>query len=157
MIGAGRTRREGWLTIDADPRVNPDIVSTLPPVPEECHGAEAFELIHVLEHFHIWEARALLPQFHAALKTGGELILELPNLQSAIETLSGRNSRPKDSWGFHVLYGDPGSKNPLYGHKWGWTPETLSAELQAAGFQTIRTERPKHHVPARDFRLVAVK
>lgn len=157
MIGAGRQRREGWKTIDADPRVKPDIVSTLPPVPEECHGADAFEMIHVLEHFHLWEARELLRQLREALKDGGELILELPNLLSAVETLSGRNNRPVDSWAMWVLYGDPRSRNPLYGHKWGWTPETLSQELTDVGFETIRIERPKHHVPARDFRLVAVK
>lgn len=157
MIGAGRQRRSGWKTVDADRRVRPDIVATLPPVPEECREAEAFELIHVLEHFHLWEARDLLRGFLEALRPGGELILELPNLESAIETLSGRNGRNRDQWGMWVLYGDPRRKNPLFGHKWAWTPATLEAELLEAGFGSVRRERPRHHVPARDFRLVGVK
>lgn len=63
LVGSGRIRRRGWLTIDADERVEPDIVSTLPPVPEECRGAAVFELIHVFEHFYKWEAEGLLVEF----------------------------------------------------------------------------------------------
>lgn len=157
MIGAGRQRRAGWLTIDADERVAPDIVAKLPPVPEQCRGAREFELIHVLEHFHLWEARRLLSEFHDLLGPGGRLVLELPNLRTAIETLSGANGRPVDQWGMWVLYGDPGHENPWFGHKWGWTPESLEKELGVAGFDIVHRERPQHHVPERDFRLVAVK
>ena len=157
MIGAGGQRRKGWKTVDANPRTKPDIVAELPPIPAECRDAAAFELIHVLEHFYLWDARELLKEFFAALRPGGELILELPNLMSAIETLAGTNGRRGDNWSMWVLYGDPRRSNPLFGHRWGWTPETLSEELRAAGFSTIRLERPRHHVPARDFRLVATK
>jgi len=155
LVGAGRQRRAGWKTIDADPRVKPDIVSTLPPIPEEAYGAEAFELIHVFEHFYKWEAEELLTGFREALIFGGELILELPNLDSAIATLSGANGKPVDQWGMWVLYGDPRRKNELFGHHWAWTPATLEAALRLAGFTQVIRERPKHHVPDRDFRLVA--
>jgi SAM-dependent methyltransferase len=137
--------------------VKPDILSELPPVPEACRGAEAFELIHVFEHFYKWDAEALLGQFFDLLRPGGELVIECPNILSAIETLGGRNGKPVDQWGMWVLYGDPGRRNPFFGHRWGWTPDTLGDALSLAGFETIRTERPKHHVPERDFRLVGVK
>lgn len=156
MIGKGRQkRRPGWTTLDANPQVDPDILATLPPIPDEVRGAEAFELIHVFEHFFLWEAHELLKQFREFLSPGGVLILELPNLQSAIDTLSGKIDRPIGQWAMWVLYGDPGHKNPLMSHKWAWTPRTLTAALTAAGFADIKRERPKHHVPDRDFRLVA--
>jgi SAM-dependent methyltransferase len=158
-IGDGRERPEGWITVDADPRVKPDIVADLPPVLPEMDGAEAFRLIHVLEHVHKWEAEEMLRGFFRALRPGGRLVLELPNLDSAIETLSGNNGRPLDRWGMWVLYGDPNHKNPLFGHKWGWTPRTLRETLVACGFSNDRIvdERAKYHVPDRDFRLVALK
>ena len=157
MIGAGGQRRKGWKTVDANPRTKPDIVAELPPIPEECRDAAAFELIHVLEHFYLWDARELLRGFFTALRPGGELVLELPNLMSAVETLAGTNGRRGDAWSMWVLYGDPRRENPLFGHRWGWTPETLSLELEQVGFRRIVQERPKFHVPDRDFRLVAFK
>ncbi len=156
-IGSGAHRAgSDWITCDADARRNPDVVATLPPVPDRFEGAEVFRLIHVLEHFHRWEAIELLGDFFRLLRPGGRLVLELPNLDSAIATLSGSNGRPVDQWGMWVLYGDPRSRNPLYGHKWGWTPKTLGAELDRVGFD-VKQERPRFHVPARDFRLVGTK
>lgn len=155
IVGSGRQKREGWMTLDADERCKPDIVATIPPLPEEVRGAERFELIHVFEHFPVWEAHDLLKQFREFLSPGGVLILELPNLQSAIDTLAGKIDRPIGQWAMWVLYGDPSHKNPLMGHKWAWTPDTLTIALSAAGFAEIKQERPKHHVPDRDFRLVA--
>ncbi len=156
-IGDGKEKTAGWLTVDADPRVEPDIVATVPPLPAECYGAEAFRLIHVFEHFYKWDAEELLRQFFEALGDGGRLVLELPNLESAIDALSGKSGKSQSSWGMWVLYGDPGHRNPLFGHRWGWTPETLTEALRAAGFSRIEEERPRHHVPDRDFRIVAFK
>lgn len=158
-IGAGRHRRDGWTTLDADQAVDPDIVATVPPLPESCRGADVFRMIHVFEHFFLWEARALLAECHDKLAPAGRLVIECPNLDSAIAALSGASGRPKRQWGYWVLYGDPGHKNPLYGHRWGWTPETLTAELKSAGFlaENIKPERPRYHVPERDMRIVAVK
>lgn len=155
-IGSGK-KVSGWITVDANPKANVDLISTLPPVPEELRDTDVFRLIHVLEHFHRWEACRLLREFHEFLTPGGQLVLELPNLLSAIDALSGKSGKPKRQWGMWVLYGDPTSRNPLYGHKWGWTPETLTHELERAGFRRIIEERPKFHVPDRDFRLVAFK
>lgn len=158
-IGAGREKLSGWISVDADERTGADVISTLPPVPDEFAGADAFRLIHVLEHFHKWEAEEMLRDFHRLLKPGGRLILELPNLQSAIDALSGKSGKSPERWGFWVLWGDPSHRNPLFGHKWGWTPATLRSALIDAGFQgeNVRDERPRYHVPDRDFRIVAIR
>jgi len=156
-VGAGRTIRDGWTRLDASRGARPDILATVPPLPEQCRGADVFRAIHFLEHLHVWDAETLLCQFHEYLKPGGRLVLELPNLQSAIDTLSGRNGRRGASWSMWVLYGDPSRKNPLYGHKWGWTPGTLGDALRRAGFAHVTRERPRFHVPDRDMRFVAIK
>jgi hypothetical protein len=155
-IGSGK-KISGWITCDANPRANVDVISTLPPVPAGFKDTDVFRLIHVLEHFDRWDACRLLDEFHEFLTPGGQLVLELPNLQSAIDALSGKSGKPKKQWGMWVLYGDPSHKNQFYTHRWGWTPETLSLELERVGFRRIVQERPKFHVPDRDFRLVAFK
>jgi len=157
LIGAGRMRRKGWTSLDADERQRPDVLATVPPIPSECRGAAAFEMIHVFEHFYLWDARTLLREILDSLIEGGEVVIECPDLMSAVETLSGRNGKPLQQWGMWVLYGDPRNRNPFFGHRWGWTPETLEAELREAGFKEIRHERPLHHVPARDFRIIGIK
>jgi len=157
-IGAGQ-KKSDWITVDAKPGPNVDIVATLPPLPPEVRSASAIRMIHVLEHFHLWEAREILRQCFESLRTGGKLILELPNLQSAIDTLSGAIKQNRSQWGMWVLYGNPAGENPLYGHKWGWTPKTLLPELVAAGFSAKKIKKaiPRFHVPMRDFRFECEK
>ena len=157
MIGAGRERRAGWFTLDADAANDPDVVATVPPVPEFVREADEIEMIHVLEHFHVWEVPPLLSELREALTDGGKLVLELPNLDVVIKVLSGELDRPREQWGMWPLYGDPSHADPLMCHKWCWTPESLTAELMRAGFTHVERREPLYHVPERDFRLEAYR
>ena len=53
------------------------------------------------------------------------------------------------------LYGDPAHRNPLFGHRWGYTPETLTVERERARFaaENVRVVRARHHFPGTDFRV----
>lgn len=163
MIGCGRQKRSGWQTLDADPRCGADHTGTVPPLPEAVRATRwaEIEMIHFLEHLYEWDARELLHQCYRVLAPGGRLVIECPNLEYCCRVIAGLEQPPRaggqfDMWG---LYGDPNHKNPLFGHRWGWTPATLTAALQAVGFAAdgIVTERAKHHQPVRDFRVVATR
>ena len=54
--------------------------------------------------------------------------------------------------------GDPSLRNPLYGRRWGFTLETQTAELVAAGFaaDSVGVVQARHHFSGRDFRVEAV-
>ena len=77
-IGAGRDRRPGWKTLDADPANQPDFLATVPPLPEQVQRVawDAIEMLHVVEHFPPWVAAELLGEIHAVLAPGGLLVLE---------------------------------------------------------------------------------
>jgi hypothetical protein len=42
-------------------------------------------------------------------------------------------------------------------HKWGYTPASLHELLQESGFLKIQRKPPETHIPARDFRIEALK
>lgn len=161
LLLSGKTRRTGWVTLDGDPQVRPDIVRMLPPLALPLGSCQEIELCHGIGHFYKWEAEALLKEMYVALSPHGILTLEQPNLQWAAEVLAGVREAPAglapgqaDMW---PIYGDPNHRNPLHSIKWGWTPQTLKEALLAAGFQKVELQRAQHHVPERDFRIQAHK
>lgn len=163
ILCAGRQRREGWLTLDADARVKPNILASIPPLPEAVTSRQwaAVELIHGIEHFYLWEARELLQGLRGVLAPGGTLILEQPNIRYAAQVLLGVREKPRghvDQFDMWPLYGDPRHRNQLFGHKWGYSPESLSDLLFECGFPAdgIKVCRARSHFPGRDFRVEAV-
>lgn len=95
------------------------------------------EMIHFLEHLYLWDARAQLRQIRAVLVPGGKLVVEVPNIGYAACVLCGLEQPPRGAAGqfdMWPLYGDPSHQNPLFGHRWGYTPESLVEELVGAGF-----------------------
>lgn len=144
MLGAGRQRRDGWMTLDANPKVEADFTALIPPLPAAVQAIrwDEIEWIHGITSLYPWDAEILLKELHSVLEPGGKLILEQPHFYSAIENVE---------W----LFGDPRFADPLHMNHWAYTPDTLAALLKSAGFSTIDLLSPLHHNPARDFRLEA--
>lgn len=158
-IGQRGRGRDGWVHLDS--HESADIVAAIPPLPESIASRQwrVVEAIHVWEHFYKWEAEQLAKGVYEILAPGGRLILECPNLEVACRSFLGEY-KDSPSYHMHVFYGDPGAKDPSYGHRWGYTPESLKRQLvEHGGFrpQDVTIEPAKHHVPDRDFRIVACK
>jgi predicted SAM-dependent methyltransferase len=158
-VGSGRVKKPGYLNVDVDPSVRPDVVLTLDsPLPFAAASFESVEAYHVIEHVYPWQALDLLTEFHRILKPGGKIVLECPNIESACGWLVQNAEYGWDSrMGMWALYGDPNPRNHLFMHRWGYTAPTLREILQKAGFSSIRRESPQTHVPKRDLRMVGVK
>ena len=149
------------MTLDADPRWEPDVVGTLPefPIGSIRNDFDEIFLIHGIEHFHWWEAKPLLANIRTALRTGGTLVLEQPNLESVAKAILGMATY-SDLWErdtLWALYGAP--EGGLMSHKFGYTPTMLKAVLEESGFASdkIHVLEAKSHYPGRDFRIEAVK
>jgi predicted SAM-dependent methyltransferase len=158
-VGCGSVKKEGYLNVDVDPSVKPDLILSLDETLPFLSGVfERVEAYHVVEHVYPWMALDVLKDFLRILKPGGKLAIECPNIESACSWLSGNPHYDWDSqMGMWAIYGDPNSRNPFYMHKWGYTPVTLSQILREAGFIGVQREPPETHVPSRDFRIVATK
>ena len=139
-LGCGPDHREGWLNVDVNPDLRPDMVSRADSLPTLADGcAEAIECCHLFEHLTITEARAALREWRRLLTPGGELRLELPDFAQCVRLIG----TDVDGWdlGMIGLYGYPPAidvEGAPQLHKWGWTPESLRAELEAAGFVDVR-------------------
>lgn len=126
-----------------------DVVAGLPVETGRCRGVYAS---HVLEHLSLDDCRAALRETLRILGPGGIFRLVVPDLQvhaqrylveleagdagAAIRFLDdtglGLRSRPR---------GLPGLASQLFGnsaHQWMWDEPALRAELERAGFSSIR-------------------
>lgn len=164
LLCAGPTRPAGYVRLDANPEHDPDILAALPPLPAEARGPwDEIALIHGIEHFWRWDAGALLVDLHAALRPGGKLVLEQPNLEAAARVLLGleapqyKGLLESAMW---PIYGDPAHRDPGYCHRWGYTPETLRDLLrEVAPWSRIDVLPQQFHAYAlgRDFRVEATR
>lgn len=156
---------DGWVNIDVaeTPPKKLDIKCDARHIPLDDGSADEIMCIHGFEHFYRWEVDELIEEWKRLLQPGGKLILELPDLMKCCRnilegfTKAGKHPDQAGMWG---LYGDPRTKNPFMSHRWGWSPQTLSAFLQEHGFRAIRQEPTVFHPigrERRDMRLVAIR
>lgn len=158
-IGQRGKGSHGWVHLDSHPSA--DIVAGIPPLPASVLNRkwQIIEGIHVWEHFYKWEAERLASSCHEILAPQGKLVLECPNLEIACQAFLSGN-RDAVNYHMHVFYGDPQHEDPAYGHRWGYTPDSLKHQLiRHGGFQAddVSIEPAQFHVPDRDFRIVARK
>ena len=165
-LGCGDKKLPGFVNVDVAPSrkgVVPDVISDLRKLDFADESVDEVLSVHVIEHFYYWEVQTVLAEWRRLLKPGGRIILECPNLLYGAQQLVNDPSlamQGGEAWSttMYVIYGDPGWEDPLMCHRWGWTPESLSAELERAGFVGVH-EKPavfKRGNP-RDMRIVAIK
>lgn len=150
-IGAGPLRIPGWLNSDliaAD--IYLDVARPLP-----LPGA-SFSYVfgeHLIEHLAEPAAEGLLRELHRILRPGGILRLTTPDLQKIIAIYKDRN--PVVSQADYARYLDEGTgkthERPaqilndflrLWGHRYVYDEEDLSARLLAAGFVDVVRREP---------------
>lgn len=166
-ICCGRQVLEGWTNIDVvvSPLAKrpPEILASALAIPLEDGCADEIMVIHGFEHFYKWDAAKALIEWRRLLRSGGRLILELPDIFKCCKnvvtgyTINGRSPDEFSMWG---LYGDPRSEDEFMGHHWGWTPHTLRKFLQEHGFRDIIDAATQWHPTGRinrDMRIEATK
>jgi SAM-dependent methyltransferase len=102
-LGCGTFRKPGWLNVDADARVEPDLVLDLEqrPWPWPDGRFACIEIAHVLEH--LQDPFATMTELHRILRPGGSLRVRVPHFSRGF-------THPDHKRGFDVsfpLYFDP--------------------------------------------------
>lgn len=168
-FGCGRRVLDGFYNVDAirhekAPR-DPELIHAVEfdsegvivnPLPLADGWADEVHGLHVIEHVTAWQAPGLVAEWKRLLRSGGALILELPNLESAARNLLAGGTDQMSMW---PLYGDPGPKCHFNCHRWGYTPKTICAIVAEAGFTRIEMRPPLTHGARanRDMRVEARK
>lgn len=160
-LGCGKKLEADMLNIDiaVEPRpgyetLQCDLLSI--PLPDQC--ANHVQAIHVFEHFYEWDGRKALIEWRRLMRPGAALVLELPNLLKCCKNiLTGFEKKHPGQMGMWGLYGDPRSENPYMHHRWGYSPETLSALLDEHGFTDIRETVTRYHSTGRDNRDMRIE
>jgi hypothetical protein len=166
-LGCGDKILPGYVNVDIAANrggARPDVVCDLRNLASFSDSSVDEVLsVHVVEHFWRWEVLDILKEWVKVLKPGGTMILECPNLLSACQELlrdpevaSGAGGEgQRTMW---VFYGDPGWRDPLMVHRWGYTPHSLAQVMSEAGLVNVRQEPAQFKLrEPRDMRLVGQK
>lgn len=167
-LGCGQDYIPGDLNIDASFHSKADLIrncNNLDCFPDNC--ADLIESYHFFEHLQLYEARFALKEWYRVLKPGGLVIIELPNLEICAKEIGKHFSKDGSiDMAVAAIYSWP-PKVAQYGypmlHKWGWTPQSLEAELSQVGFLNIQqhpirqTWRKDGYEWKRDMQIQATK
>ncbi len=86
QLGCGEHRFDGWVNIDINRAVNPDVRLDLRagfPAPTESAAFVFSE--HVFEHLTLDDGRRIFVDCHAALEQGGVMRIAMPDLRYIVE------------------------------------------------------------------------
>lgn len=133
-LGCGPRKIHGFVNVDALASVGPDLIEDVFTLPSFKHGTvNLIYACHVLEHTQRNTHQAVLRRWFSLLKPGGILRVATPDLRAAMEWYMATD-RLQDIHG--LLYG--GQKDGYDHHGFGWDEATLTAELMATGFASVR-------------------
>lgn len=111
--------------------------------------------IHLFEHFYRHEAPSIMAHWVSLLRSGGQLVLEVPCLDKVL-MLFAQGAAPNFTlWG---LFGNPAevAVNESMQHKWCYSKSELRSMMESAGL-AVREEPVRFHKSVRDMRLVGTK
>ncbi|MBX7143284.1 MAG: methyltransferase domain-containing protein [Oligoflexia bacterium] len=144
-LGCGEQHFDGYINVDYPPsehnvmQIRADIFADITRLVVNKESVDEIRLHHVFEHFSRVTALAMLIKWHEALKCGGKLHIETPDLEGAARNLlSHPNWRVKmgtvrhlagdqaASWAYHVDH---------------WFPERYRRTLAALGFDQVSIQQ----------------
>jgi glycosyltransferase involved in cell wall biosynthesis len=142
-LGSGNKRYLDYTNCDKYPGREVDEIFSLDRVPYEDGTVDAIHSEHALEHVRHMEARRALREWYRVLKPGGELHLQLPDLEACCRRFLEAQTQAERDWYRYTIYGIQCSQGdePDDGqiHYTGFTEEELVRELEEIGF------RVEHH------------
>ena len=166
-LGCGDKILPGYVNVDvAEARAGkrPDVLCDLHRLtPFADDSVDEILAVHVVEHFWRWEVVDVLREWTRALRPGGTMILECPNLLAAVaeiakDPVNACGPGPEGQRTMWVLYGDPRWTDPLMCHRWAYTPLSLAQVMQEAGLVNLRKEPAQFKLrEPRDMRVVGEK
>ncbi len=162
-MGCGQDRYPDYIGVDkfnsgADLKEDLNVLQ----LPSDC--ADEIMASHVLEHVIYVEGAELLKRWHSALKPGGRLVLEMPDLEALCADFINADDQQRFILTL-CIYGAfancmspesvaAGTASP---HLWGYYPKLLKSILAEIGYKNIEVLPQQGQHPGRNFRIEATK
>jgi predicted SAM-dependent methyltransferase len=135
-IGSRKFRPDGFLTVDIDPKNQPDILADAAALTTVDSGT-VDEIVagHVLEHIPYPRSYQALAEWARVLKVGGVLKVGVPDLKLLCSmVLRGVNVQAA----IGMIYGVDRIENVFEGHQYGYTLEMLVEMFTVLGFTDFK-------------------
>lgn len=136
-LGCGPDRREGYINIDADPKIKPDLIYNLTqklPYSDNCVSEVILQ--DVLEHLAKEEGQELLNECGRVLTNNGKITIRVPNISAILKKFKGQ-----DDLVMLYLYGDIAQGETYGSHKYGYTPRLIKETCQKAGLKIDKIQK----------------
>lgn len=144
-LACGIVKLAGYINIDIDPNINPDVVIDLTvPLPYINDSIGEIITYHFIEHLERGEAENLIRECYRVLKKGGFLTIEIPDILGICKAFVEGNENKR----YFSYRGGPALITHIYGlqsnkweyHKTGFDKEHLTNLLRNIGFSNIIEE-----------------
>lgn len=152
-LGCGYNRLEGWLNVDSSPESAADRLMEAHDLALESACADEIKALQLVEHLGFFKAKYFLSECWRALKSGGALTLETPDIEKTFSVfLAGDVAAREAALGW--VYG---AETRGMGHVYCFPKELLAELLAEAGFEARRVENFQFQPYRPALRFVAVK
>jgi SAM-dependent methyltransferase len=140
-LGCGRFPLAGFVNIDQDMDVNPDLTCSILSLPYEAGTVDEIYVGHCLEHFDYRDGEAALAYWFHLLRPGGQISISVPDFD-VLATEYARNPSPTKLREFNDLYiYSYRQKSP---HKYAYSEGLLREVMTTAGFLDLE-RMPVNH------------
>lgn len=130
-VGSGKDYREGYINIEPNEMFPADMRMSIQEAEFEEGSVEEIVAQDVIDHLTYVECKMQVAKFYKWLKKNGVLNIHLPNFEN-ISKWAAQGNHEAMTW----IYGTDG-KRAFYDTnfiKWAYTPKSLKATLEEAGF-----------------------
>lgn len=153
-LGCSSFKENGYINIDLY-HPNADVKMDALCLDYGDQTVDKIRAYHILEHFSKGEVILAIKEWERVLKKGGEIEIEVPDLEFVLlQWLQTGDDRKDDGWMLDCIYGSQESKGEF--HKTGFTRNKIVKLMENNGFVDVNVE----HVVSHDilcFRVFAKK
>lgn len=140
-LGCGNDLRIGYINSDLyNNKANESFDSSA--LPYFDNSVDEILAYHLIEHFPYRKALNTLAEWYRALKVGGKLRIETPDLLSSCEVFAAHRNDPDWRRGFVGHFFSEAGDTPGQLHYFLFTESHLTFELNRVGFKSIRRVDP---------------
>lgn len=113
-LGCWTHKLEGFINIDIDPNVNPDLVCDASKLPFVDNSIDEIYAGHLLEHFTLKEGHCALSEWKRVLKPGGIITITVPDAEKGLNEY--RKGSITLEWYEQIIFGAP-DRDQQYHHQ----------------------------------------